>query len=186
MLHRRGLSILWIREVGCHKLPDPSSPTLGTSFFLQHEGLGGLGDPHAAAAGTGAGVQEKSKHTSGLSLRGLQVGEKGGVSHQRLFLWPSKLLIAREDTAAKTLCLTHCLDHAVSPPQLSLGVPLLSLAEIPNSSSLCHALQSVYLSPLMPVRKLVPVAKCGQHAPSTAHSCEFLVGCILLIGGVRL
>lgn len=45
-----------------------------------------------------------------------------------------------------------------------------------------HSLQPLCLSPLIQVRKLIPTAECCQHTPSTAHSCDFSVGCILRTG----
>lgn len=52
-------------------MPQGASPLLpftGHLFLSPAQRPGGLGDPHAAAAGAGARVQERSGHTSGLSL----------------------------------------------------------------------------------------------------------------------
>lgn len=125
-------------------MPQVARPFLSYTrhlLFSPTQRLGGLGDPHAAAAGTGAGVQEKSRHTSDLSLA-LQSNEMYTQSRsERSAGWRKRRCISPETFpltfktahSQRAHCCTDPLPHALPWP---CCLPTTALPGGPSSLSL--------------------------------------------------
>lgn len=164
--------------------PSPAQRLGGSVTHIQQPPVQGLGCRRGAVTQLGCRCH----------CRGARYTPRAGALLYRSAGWGKRRCISPETfpLTFKAACSQRVLLQRRSASAIALDMPsppraspLGSLQFVLLLSTLC-GLQPLYLSPLIPVRKLIPTPECCKNAPSTAHSCDFLVGCILRLAGVML